>query len=217
MTAAEAHTAQKRNAVRILFILDQCGSDPGRDPPEDAVGVIKAEKRLQALDFWVRNPDYLAAELLTLFETSRNAEFFHAADQVMGGDEPEIRRLGMLRFLFGAWEQIDDAMATLESLGLAKVRKSVNREKRQVQRTDFFLLRKGRELGTQLVDEAPLLRWYRDRAALVASVAGNDSGNQLKKRQYVQAEYQGAKYGDMIVPIKERVLARLAKLREEAA
>lgn len=78
--------------------------------------MIKAEKRLQALDFWVRCPDYLAAELLAMHLQSPDQGYLAEAICVMEGDEPDVRRLGMVRFLFGAWEQIDDSMSLLISL-----------------------------------------------------------------------------------------------------
>lgn len=215
MKAGLEHTARKRDAIRILFILDQAGVKTSRDSVIDAVKVIKAEKSLQAMDFWVRNPDYLAAELLSMHEAEPSAGHLGLAEIVMQGDEPDIRRLGMLRFLFGAWEQIDDAMATLDSYGLAKTHRVVDPQTRKVKRTDFYLLQAGADMAQQLAAEHPLLAWYRDRAALVKMVAGKDNGSKLKKRQYNQAEYAGARHGDVITPIKGRVLERLSKLREE--
>lgn len=205
------HTARKRDAARILFILDQAGAKPASVAPTGAVSVIKAEKRLQALDFWVRSPDYLAAELLSMHEKEPGKDFLRQAQMVMQGDEPDIRRIGMLRFLFGAWEQIDDSMATLVSLGLATIKRSVKSDG-TIGRTDFYLLEAGRQLAVQLASASEHLAWYRDRAALVGRVAGNDSGDVLKKRQYAQAEYQEARWGEVIGPIKQRVLERLDAL-----
>lgn len=77
--------------------------------------------RVQAIDFWIRNPDYLAHELLDQYELGekRQGALLNGAEAVMAGDEPELRRLGMLRYLFGAYEALDDAMATLTLHGLA--------------------------------------------------------------------------------------------------
>lgn len=208
------HAARKRDAVRLLFILDQAGSPPGRNAPVGAVSVIKAEKRLQALDFWVRCPDYLAAELLDMHEKWPLDGYLDKAFQVMKGDEPDIRRMHMLRFFFGAWEQIDDSMSQLLSLGLAAINRSIKSDGR-IGRSDFFLLEAGRRFATELAANAPQLAWYRDRAALVAMVAGNGSGDELKDRQYKQAEYQEARWGHVIGPINQRILKRLKELTEE--
>jgi hypothetical protein len=211
MRVALEHTARKRDAVRLLFILDQAGTKPASDSPPDAVAVIKAEKRLQALDFWVRCPDYLAAELLAMHEASPTEGYLDEAIGVISGEEPEIRRLGMLRFLFGAWEQLDDSMATLQTYGLATVRRN-NLHGGGKKRRDFFLLGEGRLRANELAEASSQLAWYKERAALVSRIAGRDSGDGLKARQYKQAEYANARYGDMIGPIKPRVLERINAL-----
>lgn len=207
------HTARKRDAVRILFILDQAGSAPGSAAPAGAVSVIRAEKRLQALDFWVRSPDYLAAELMHLHDQHPDEGFLNEAFKVMQGDEPDVRRMQMMRFLFGAWEQIDDSMSQLISLGLATIKRTIKSDGK-ISRTDFFLLEAGRTRAAELAAYSSHLAWYRDRAALVARVAGSDSGDDLKTRQYAQAEYQGARWGHVIGPIKQRVLKRLEELKQ---
>lgn len=210
------HTTRKRDAVRLLFILDQAGSPPGRNAPDGAVAVIKAEKRLQALDFWVRCPDYLAAELLEMHEKEPSAGFLDQAVLVMKGDEPDIRRMRMLRFLFGAWERIDDSMSQLISLGLGGIKRTIKPDGK-ISRTDFFLLEAGRQFANDLAVKSPELSWYRDRAKLVALVAGEDSGDDLKARQYKQAEYQEARWGSVIGPINHRILKRLKELAQPVA
>lgn len=210
---AHEHTARKRDAVRILFILDQAGIKPTASGPAGAVAVIKAEKRLQALDFWVRCPDYLAAELIEMHLKQPDEGYLDEALKVMQGDEPDIRRMHMVRFFFGAWEQIDDSMSQLLSLGLATIKRSVKPDGK-VTRTDFFLLESGRELACELASSSPHLAWYRDRAALVARVANGESGDELKARQYAQAEYQDARWGHVIGPINQRVVERLQELTE---
>jgi len=207
------HTARKRDAVRVLFILDQAGITPSKGAPTGSVAVIKAEKRLQALDFWIRCPDYLAAELLQMHLKWPEEGYLDEAFKVMQGDEPDIRRMQMVRFLFGAWEQIDDSMSQLLSLGLADIKRTIKPDGK-ISRTDFFLLGPGRKLANELAAHSPHLAWYRDRAALVARVAGGGSGDELKERQYAQAEYQGARWGHVIGPIKQRVLERLKELTE---
>lgn len=214
MEPALDHTARKRDAVRLLFILDQAGTKPSRGAPSGAVAVIKAEKRLQALDFWVRCPDYLAAELLTMHEKWPDDGYLGKAFEVMKGDEPDIRRLHMIRFFFGAWEQIDDSMSQLISLGLATINRTIKPDGK-ISRTDFFLLEAGRKFADDLAENSPELAWYRDRANLVALVAGDGTGDELKERQYKQAEYQEARWGHVIGPISPRVLKRLQELMQE--
>lgn len=59
-----------QHAVRLLALLDGCGDPVVQGDPDGCVAVIRAELRLQALDFWLRNPDYLAGELLTMVEAN---------------------------------------------------------------------------------------------------------------------------------------------------
>lgn len=62
-----------QDAVRILFLLDHCPQPDSECPAHpDAVAVLRGQKKLQALDFWLRNPDYLADELLNVAEAGRS-------------------------------------------------------------------------------------------------------------------------------------------------
>ncbi|WP_413769089.1 hypothetical protein, partial [Rhodococcus pyridinivorans] len=57
-----------QTAARILIILDKLGQIPTASEAQSfptAVNVIRAMSRLAKLDFWLRNPDYLADELIT--------------------------------------------------------------------------------------------------------------------------------------------------------
>ncbi|MBI5131482.1 MAG: hypothetical protein HZA66_18755 [Rhodopseudomonas palustris] len=199
----------------MLFILDRAGERAGRDAPDDAIKVIKAEMRVQAIDFWIRNPDYLAFELLDQYEQSGKSDdaLLEQAEQVMEGDEPELRRLGMLRYLFGAYEALDDAMATLSLSGLALLRRDYREG--GIAKTFFYLTETGQSTANQLAAN-DALRWYAERADLVARVAGKRNGSTLKNRQYKIAEYNNARHGRIIQPIHREVRARLAKVRDRS-
>ncbi|MEW1751007.1 hypothetical protein [Streptomyces angustmyceticus] len=69
--------------------------------PKDAVAVLRAEGRLQKLDFWLRNPDYLADELLNDYEREKEAinlraeptsRFGRVIRRLVNGDERYPRR-----------------------------------------------------------------------------------------------------------------------------
>lgn len=209
----EAYIARKRDAVRLLFILTYAGESVGRNAPDGTVKVVEAEMRVQALDFWVRNPDYLAWELMEQYEQTGKLkkDLLQQAELVMAGEEPELRRLGMLRYRFGAYEALDDAMATLSLSGLALMRRKY-RDK-GIAQTNFYLTESGEEKARELSGIDPL-HWYAERAALVAKVSGNRKGSILKKHQYKIAEYHDAKHGRIIQPIYRQVKVRLAALRE---
>jgi hypothetical protein len=217
--AAEAHVRRRRDAVRILHILHQAGEDVRSrrgDIPATAVKVVRAEKRLQALDFWVRNPDYLAHELLNQYENDHDPESLRLAAEVMQGDEPELRRLGMLRFFFGAFERVHDAVATLKTFQLVDVRPRFRGTPPRLSHRDFYLLEAGAERATELAQD-DVLRWYSERAALVARVAGDRSGDALKDAQYSVERYGGARWGEIIAPVRDEVRARLTELQQRNA
>jgi outer membrane protein assembly factor BamB len=53
--------------------------------------VIRSEKRLQALDFWLRNPDYLADELVTAVEAGvLPPGYFQIAWALLDDPEPSL-------------------------------------------------------------------------------------------------------------------------------
>lgn len=67
-------TSRLQDAVRLLMLIDGAGeplpAPPSQDAPQAAVAVLRSQVALQKLDFWLRNPDYLADLLLDRFEES---------------------------------------------------------------------------------------------------------------------------------------------------
>jgi hypothetical protein len=71
-----------RNALRLLFILVRgCKSFSDESFPSD-VGIFDGEVKLQALDFWVRYPDYLADELLAKYEATGTKPYLDTARRI---------------------------------------------------------------------------------------------------------------------------------------
>jgi hypothetical protein len=126
----------------------------------------------------------------------------------LAGVEPELRHLSMLRNWFGAYGALDDAVATLVYLGLAKYDRELKRDRTGVKERSYFLLKAGAELAEELTSVEPL-SWYAARAKLVALVARGESGNQLKNRQHAIATYHNARHGEIIESIREPVQRRL--------
>jgi hypothetical protein len=199
-----------QHAIRLLALLRQAGEAPGAptDPPE-AVLVIRSELRLQALDFWLRNPDYLADELVTEVEAGRlDASYLDTAAALLSDPEPSLRHYPMPRWLFGAYEPLDDAFSHLEGYGLAVMRRTPGGHRNQ-----FFMLAPGMAAGDSLAAADSALSWYPRQAELVLLVARDQTGNQLKGRQYAQAAYADTELGTRIGPIADRVRARLSRAR----
>ncbi len=200
-------TPQK--ALRLLAVLVH-GAAPV-DPPgsKGEIGIFKGEARLNALMFWLRNPDYLAEELLNLHATSGDPALLAQVSRMLDDDEPVLRRDAMPKWRFGAYEPIDDPMAILTSFGLVRTIMKVVGPKRA--ENDFLLFPKAYELAAGL-GENSAYDWYSDRMALVLLVAGDRGGKALKEHQYKQFEYKSTPSSRLIRPITDRVADRLKAL-----
>jgi hypothetical protein len=204
-----------QGAMRMLFLLDRAGSSPqpgSHAESAGAVSVISSERKLQALHFWMRNPDYLAYEILCGVEShTLDYTWLEKAEALLVGDEPELRRYPMLRHRFGAYEPIDDSFSYLAAAGLAECHRSG--APGQVQRTDLYLLVRGRDTATQIVSDYDDLRWYGDRADMVAKVGAMLTGYAAKNRQYELSEYAETQLGNRIQPVADIVREKLEGLR----
>jgi hypothetical protein len=205
-----------RDSLRLLFIIDAGAHAPANGAPNGAVGEVRSETRLQALDFWMRNPDYLAEELLNEYEQGQRSDGLILAEKIILDGEPDLRREPMLRFKFGAWEPLDVPLSMLLSRGLIDI-KRLGDALSGAQDNIYYLMQKGRDAAQSLVKDVPALAWYSTRAQLVVSVAGNKPAGQLKLRQKEQQEYKNAAWGTLIPPITDRVKAHLEKLLKPGA
>lgn len=200
-----------RDALRILNILIAGASSLQTPHASGAIAVFSGEMRLHAFDFWMRYPDYLAEELLNLFEHTGDSRFLHVAEEIFNLDEPDIRRFPMIRYMFGAYEPLDDALSLLHSRDLVRVTGQKSGDKVLI--TQFLIMPKAIVLANEIVKDFPALGWYRSRALLVAELAGDRGGSALKQRQYEQAEYAETQRGGNIPPIADRVRDRLEALK----
>ncbi|MFJ9317919.1 hypothetical protein ACIRN4_27275 [Pimelobacter simplex] len=207
-----------QDAVRLLMLINEAAEavspeDIAGDPRlEAAVGVVCTQVRLQKLDFWVRNPDYLANELLSEYVNGdQDPALLQMAGEILDSEEPELRRYPMLRYLFGAYEDLEEALAVLSQADLV-VRRKKGRPGRVVQ-TNYFLLQAGRDLVARIRAEYQDLAWYSFRSALVVQLASGQGATELKDRQYVQEEYLHTPNGVRIPSITERARKRLADIR----
>ncbi|MFG1653220.1 hypothetical protein ACGFIE_25155 [Micromonospora sp. NPDC049275] len=163
----------------------------------------------------MRNPDYLADELVTMVEAGELQDgFLGTAWSLLNDPEPDLHWYPMPRWFYGAYEQLDDAFALLETYGLATLIR-IGRPTRKSQRNQFFLTQAGATAAVELANE-PVLDWYVKQVQLVKIVAGDDNGQSLKDRQYRQATYAGTELGLDIDPIAPHVRQRLAAIHISA-
>jgi hypothetical protein len=167
------------------------------------------------MDFWLRNPDYLADELVSMVEAGTvDPSHLITARSLLDDPEPDLRWYPMPRWFFGAYEQLDDAFSLLETYDLATLRR-IGQPGKKSKRNQFFLTQAGAAAVAELAKD-PTLGWYSEQARLVALVAGDDGGQALKDRQYLQATYAGTELGVDIAPIAPRVRERLDALSAAA-
>lgn len=203
-------SSDRQNAVRLLACINAAAKPPGEAEAADVVAELRAQSRLQALDFWMRNPDYLANELLNDFETTGDVALLRQAQAIFESREPDLRRVPMIRYHFGAFEPLDNALSILRSADLVRIRREG--VPGQIREHVYLLTAKGRQAMNELAGLAPELDWYRQRATIVAAVAGDAGGKALKDRQYLQQEYAETELNRVIAPITERVRERLAAI-----
>lgn len=205
-----AKRSPHRDALRLLYILIAGSSALPEHDASGAVAVFKGETRLYAFDFWMRNPDYFAEELLDLFEATREGGYLGLVKEIFRAEEPDIRRFPMIRYRFGAYERLDDTLSILVSRKLLKI--TGIKDGARIRETDFLLMQPALDLARQIVEDHPGLAWYANRAGLVARLAGERGGTALKSRQYDQIEYAETQMGGTIPSIKSRVQQRLNAL-----
>jgi hypothetical protein len=212
MTATTvARTSREQDALRMLVLIRTAGGPPDALAPASATAMIRSQMRLQALDFWLRNPDYLAYELVNEHEAGTFAgDPLSLARWIVDSNEPDLRRYPMVRYLFGAYEPLDDALALLKLPGYIAIRRK--ERGRRVGQHRYYLLEAGDRALDEILRLAPDLAWYVDRAGVVASIAGSASGKALKDRQYRNMTYKSTRLGDRIAPVTEEVRTRLAAL-----
>lgn len=210
-----AKSTDRQSAVRLLACIVAGGEDPKPGAwDEDVVTVLEGQARLQALDFWMRYPDYLANELLNLYEKDGDEGLLAMARRIFDDREPDLRHLPMIRYHFGAFEPLDNALAILRAAELIRIKRYGQPGK--VLRHVYLLTQRGSEAMDALAAAAPELAWYRDRARLVSDVAGSDGGASLKDRQYLQKEYAETDLAQPIRSIASRVLERLQEIENRS-
>lgn len=216
MAEGSRRSTRFQDAVRLLFLLLEAGQQPGMAAPKGAARVVHSEMRLQALDFWMRNPDYLAHELIADFRSGLNPKGIEIAKAIIESEEPDLRRYPMIRYLFGAYEPLDDALALLREFDMIFIEREGNPETGRVREHHFYLMDRGALAAGRMVEVAPPLLWYSERAKLVATLAGSTPGSKLKERQYKTIQYARTTLGTTIGSIKDQVRAELCTGLPEA-
>jgi hypothetical protein len=211
------------DAARLLLILNRFAWEPTEAvrkltiyPSHPVSRVFSPEYYLQKLDFLVRNPAYLAYELVELHRLHQDLNLVAAADgaaikkavhDLMVAREPEVRTDLYRRFLRGAYEPLDRVQAWWQARNLVFVgyerRGQIGSEARP--QKHYFLSPLGEEQAHILIDKVEHARWYDERILLIHRFFSELSPSQVKGLQYSHPEYRAAQYQEMIpsLPIKD--------------
>ena len=107
-----------QSRIRILLILYFFSVPYQSKKYVNRKTLFETEVRIQKIDFLIRNPDYLAYEMLSLVKEGGiddKKEVKHIVDNIFLDKEPLIRKNEMERFFFGAYEDLDDVIAFLKA------------------------------------------------------------------------------------------------------
>ncbi len=199
----EASVRSYKDRLRILFILYFFG-EPFQDAERpNAVRVFKTETRIQKIDFLIRNPDYLAYELLAIAKANQilKSEIKSIVKDIFNNHEPVLRRMEMERFFFGAYEDIDDVISFLKSIGFIEFSSKKSSSFKTIDK-QYFVTATAEQKILNNLQQLPKLQWYFDRCQLIHRYFGDLSGTQLKVAQYQIDEYRNTSYNNFIGDIE---------------
>jgi hypothetical protein len=202
-------TSTAQDAIRLLFIFVR-GCDPLDDYPEGYAGCFEGKTKLHALDFWVRYPDYLAYQLIHKYEEAFDNFFLDKARDILQTEEPDIRSIPMIRYRFGAYDDISEALSILLSKGLIVT--DGEKVNGRITAYEFYITEKAKHIVDSIAVDFPILKWFDDRAQLVKRIAGNLGGKALKDIQYEHMTYAKTSLGTLIPSIKDEVQSRLIQI-----
>jgi len=206
-------TTTVQDSIRLLFILVR-GCDPISSHPNGYAGIFDGKAKLHALDFWVRYPDFLAYELLNRFSETKDIKYYHKAKDIIDDREPDLRSIPMIRYRFGAFENLNESLALLVSKGL--VYQDGDKSEETIKNYFYYLTPLAFKIVNEITTEFPVLAWYNDRAKLVKEIAGQLGGKALKDIQYQHMSYATTQLGTQIPSIKNEVINRLNALNLSA-
>ncbi len=202
-----------RDAIRLLYIFTGLAEPiSGDNKIGEPTHAFSGEKRLMALDFYIRYPDYLANQLLDRYESCGDKKFLSLVDKILKGDEPDVRTVLMVRWKRGAYQKIETALSILEAPGLIKTVKDMDK---QGHPWTYLIFPQAYEVVKDATTQQSSLGWYEKQVAALKHLPYQKSGTGLKQEQYDVPEYENAALGSVIPTIKTQVISRLEKLKDD--
>ena len=178
--------------------------------------LFKSEIRIQKIDFLIRNPDYLAFELLNIVKKhpEKSAEIKPIVKGIFRTKEPVLRRLEMERYFFGAYEDIDDVISFLKSIDFIDFSSKKSSDLRTIEK-NYFIKEKAVQKMQRGIAGLGAIQWYIDRCNLIRTYFGDLSGTQLKVAQYQIEEYRNTTYKNYIGGIEQSVIEEFDNIYKE--
>lgn len=195
-----------KDRIRIFFIIYFFSETYSDQQYDDCCRVLYSEVKIQKLDFLIRNPDYLCFELLELCYRNDidKKEIKEIIKNIFYSHEPQIRRLEMEKFFFGAYEDIDNVIAFLVSVGFIRYKSQRNSSLKLTEKS-YYVTNLADEKIRLIMNNAPYLKWYMERCLLIKKYFGEYSGTQLKNLQYKIDKYRDTTYKEYIQDIEDLV------------
>ncbi|SFD60945.1 hypothetical protein [Bacillus sp. UNCCL81] len=192
-----------KDKLRIFLILYIFSEE--LDQPNSFRRIFKSEVKIQKIDFLLRNPDYFAYEVMLFAKENKINEIDckNLINTIFDSNEPIIRRIEMERFFFGAYENIDDVISFLKSIGFIDFKSKKSLDLKTIDKQYFIT-----DLAVEKFQEVNHLssfNWYVSRLELIKQYFGDLSGSQLKVMQYQIDEYRNTSYKDYISDIQDTV------------
>jgi DNA-binding PadR family transcriptional regulator len=206
-----------KDRLRIFLIIYLFAEDFSDNAHPSRRKLFKSEVRIQKIDFLIRNPDYLAYELLIIAkqQSSLKIEIKKIVKSILEEKEPLIRRLEMERFFYGAYEDIDDVIAFLKSIGFVEFSSKKSRDLRTIEK-HYYITDLAIENFENKKDKMDALKWYINRCDIIRTYFGDLKGTDLKVSQYKIDEYRNTSYNDYISSIYSMVLDQYQNLYKES-
>lgn len=198
-----------QDAIRLLYIFVN-GATIITEHPQGHRGHFDGKAKLHAMDFWVRYPDFLAFELLNKYDQQNDIRYLELAKSIIDDQEPDLRSIPMIRYRFGAYEDLDESLSILISKGLIVSDGIKNNGK--IQHYDYYVTLAAYDVILESTIEYPILEWYQQRSKLVKEISGNLGGAALKEIQYRHMSYANTSMGSIIPSIKDEVVKRINEI-----
>jgi hypothetical protein len=197
-----------RDRLRIITILYVFCERLNNDDKQH-FGVFRTEVKIQALDFLLRYPDFLCLELLNLMDSDpmlSRVEIQKIIEAIYVSNEPELRVEEMEKFFHGAYENIDDVIAFLVSVGFIEHESKKRTDGKTYDKIYYLTNLCATKVETSLINITSI-KWYFERCSLIKTYFNQFTGTDLKKRQYRYAEYSNVSYRQHIANVNDKVKA----------